>query len=148
RKLCDRQLRLPQTPEARELLAERGMQEIESHAFIKGYLFHPYADWLLGARAAPDEVNADHAHGWWLRRSEVDALPGVGWRFLDKADWLAPALGEALIPPGDLGAWLAQHVATDARPPLLAAMSAAGRELHRGFVVPDDWGPEEIKAAQ
>jgi hypothetical protein len=137
------QLRLLETPEGRALLAERGWSSVESHPLVKGYLFHPFAAWRQQQRRAPHEVNPEHAHGWWIHASDVKEIcqRSEQWLILEKSDWLAPAHTGERMNARELEAWLRHYFEAETHPPMLAAMEE-GRELERGFVVPDDWSPE------
>ena len=144
-KLHTRQLQLLRSPEGLALLAERGFHSAESHPLIKGYLFHPYADWKRGHVPVPSEVDPMHNHGFWIHLSQATQLcqESQDWSYLAKPDWLAPARGQGDIPTGQLLDWLHHYFDSDSRPPLLAAISQ-GREVSRGFVVPDDWQPQAL----
>lgn len=142
-KMESHQLRLLQRKEAVALLKEHGLANPESHALIKGYLFHPFADWAKGHRPTPACVNREHAHGWWIHQSDWAAISQRSrqWKWLEKREWLSPAKGTGAIQAKDLGSWLNNYFDADDRPPMLVAMTDDGHEMERGFVVPDDWAP-------
>jgi hypothetical protein len=137
------QLQLLDTPEGKALLQEREIASVESHALIKGYLFHPYEHWQR-QRTVPPEVSKAHAHGWWIHASDFEQIcdRSQHWIVLSKPDWLAPARSDDPIDSAQLSARLQRYFAVDDRPPMLAALDDKGQEIERGFVVPDDWSAE------
>ncbi len=142
-KLETHQLRLLETPEGKAAATKHGHASTSSYALIKGYLFHPFADWAAGLRPVPPEVNAKHAHGWWLHHRDLEQVRDRSqhWTCLRKADWLAPAQAPTTIRSSELVAWAKHYFASEERPPMLVALDDAGREMERGFVVPDNWAP-------
>ena len=142
-KLSEQQLQLMDRPEAKVTLAEHGLTNVESHALIKGYLFHPFAQWECGDCLAPPSVNRGHAKGWWVHQSDAASVIGRGehWRCLAKPEWLAPARGPVTLQGAELRSWLNDCFERNDRPLMLAALDSAGNELERGFVVPDNWSP-------
>lgn len=142
-KLESQQLRLLERDEGKAVLEELGLGHPESHALLKGYLFHPFAEWADGHRPTPPCVNGAHAHGFWIHQSDVAFLAhrSLRWLCLAKPAWLAPARGPGTIAAHDLGKWLHDYFANDDRPPMIVAMNGRGHEVERGFVVPDDWPP-------
>jgi hypothetical protein len=142
-KLNSRQLRLLDSPEGKEMLKERGLSSPEAHALIKGYLFHPFADWKRALFPVPPEVNPQHAHGWWIHESDLgNAIERHdAWQVLPKIDWLAPAKMPSARSKDQILAWVKHHFEHDQRPPMLVALDPSGLEVERGFVVPDSWDP-------
>lgn len=142
-KLQSHQLRLLDGAEGRAVLEVHGLGNHQSFALVKGYLFHPFADWVQGHRPTPPCVHRDHAHGWWIHLSEVPQIcqRSAQWRILEKHEWLASAHGPGEIAAEELTTRLQTYFDQDDRPPMLVAIDEAGRESERGFVVPDDWRP-------
>jgi hypothetical protein len=142
-KLVGQQLQLPSHAATQERLAELGMESPQSHAFVKGYLFHPFDRWQDKDVALPSGVGSEHLRGWWLqipRCDELHSLPAAGWKILEKPDWLAPWRGAWTIPSSELTATLALRVG-EYGPTMVAGIGDDGCELHRGFVVPESWAP-------
>jgi hypothetical protein len=142
-KLNEHQLQLMKRPESQSVLRESGLTQPESHALIKGYLFHPFSDWVCGRLPIPTTVNKGHAKGWWIHQSDVSMIVGRSqhWRYLAKREWLAAAQGSVTMRGTELGSWLNDYFKHEDRPPMLAAVDEAGNERERGFVVPDSWSP-------
>ena len=142
-KLVSRQLKLPSTDEGQALLRTLGIEAITSHELIKGAFFHPFEDWQSGRHTIPDQANRLHDRGWWLTLAEssgLHRLPVAAWQVLAKPSWLSPAAPQAPLAPAELAPWLHQNVG-ESSATMLAALSADGHQLHRGFVVPDTWPP-------
>ena len=95
RKLFNRQLTLPQTPQAASRLNELGLVAPQSRALLKGFFFYPsHTNWR--ARALPPEVSASHTRGWWT----TEALSVIPQKDLDSryivlpfSRWFAPFSG-------------------------------------------------------
>jgi hypothetical protein len=143
KKLHSHQLRLLEQSEGRAVLAAHGLSNHESFALLKGYLFHPFADWVRDRRPTPPSVNRDHAHGWWIHLSELSQVckRSARWRILAKQEWLAPAEGPGPIASDQLVMRLERFYDQDDRPPMIVAINQSGQESERGFIVPDDWSP-------
>jgi hypothetical protein len=142
-KLQAHQLRLLEQAEGQAVLQAHGLRNPQSFALVKGYLFHPFADWAADHRPTPPCVNRDHAHGWWIHLSKVSQIcqRSARWRILEKQEWLAPAHGPGDIAAEELVARLQRYFDQDDRPPMLVAINEECKESERGFVVPDDWSP-------
>ena len=142
-KLVGKQLQLPSFAATQELLAQLGMPAPQSHAFVKGYLFHPFDAWRDNDVAMPLGVNPRHCRGWWLGLGQAEMLrsvPCAGWRILEKPDWLAPYRGPWDIECENLVTTL-ERLVTEQGPAMLAAVADDGFEVQRGFVVPPWWAP-------
>ncbi len=144
-KLHERQLPLFTHSEAQAALEELGLRGARSEMLVKGILFHPHHRWRRGLMHHPPTVNAAHERGWWLRVRDAGELAmdhGLHYQELEKPDWLGPARKKNTVPAAQLKAWLHARLDRDSSPPLVAVFDDEGKEQHRGFVVPDDWGPE------
>ncbi len=146
KKLENHQLQLLSTPEGKSLVAERGLSPPQSHALIKGYLFHPFSRWVQGNFPIPPEVNPKHARGFWVHQSEVGELATrhPRWNCIPKNEWLATARGPGSIAASELESWVTRFFSEDKRPPMLVAIDEDGQEVERGFAVPDDWAPSPL----
>ncbi|WP_373183627.1 DUF1853 family protein [Halomonas campaniensis] len=150
--LHHRQLRLTETPEAREviraLLAPQAM-EIDRPLAIRRQLAMPGALFTPWHRPLPPprEANPAHLRGTWLFwgawRDYRDGLPpGTRGAWLRKPHWLALPRREHLLPLSELESQLAQHFQATASPLQLAVWQEA-MGWRRLFVVADDW-PRQI----
>lgn len=150
RKVFTSQLKLAMLPEARRLLAQRGIAPPVARAFIKGYLFYPASGKWRESLPIPADGSAQHLRGWWCHADALEALPcdadGHRWVVLQRQQWLSPALHCEPTPGYARAAlleWLAHHFDTSERPVLLAQLYRGSdglwRERDRGFVVPAHW---------
>lgn len=150
-KVFSRQLQLPQHPRARQLLQQRfGVNEVQSRALIKGYLFYPLdSDWRHPS-ATPPGVSRDHLKGWWCRQTDVPAclaqrLAAHRWVVLPRRQWLAPVIRhteQGLMSGETLSARLADHFTHHHQAQLVVELAPSGtawREVSRGFVVNRHW---------
>lgn len=150
RKVFDRQLRLPELPEARMLLAAMDIAAPISQAFFKGYLFYPATtDWQQPQPIPPDS-SPHHLRGWWCHADRLEQIPYIAadsrWLSLERMHWLSPALCREAAPGYERAALeekLRQHFSGSDKPLLLVELRPDGggawREANRGFVVPAHW---------
>lgn len=148
-KLEGHQLRLLQSEAGQALLAERSISDVSSYAIMKGYLFHPFAQWLRGDFTAPQKVNANHGKGFWLHLCDIHQLTSIAdnWVLLTKAEWLAPAERSDSMSTEEFATHLHHYFSTESRPPMVTALDDRGQERARGFIVPDSWEPSPVKNA-
>lgn len=140
-RLLDHQLALPRHARTLAMLDERGLAVQASRVIMKGRLFYP-----LGAPLKPPATAApEHLRGWWLRISEFPG-PFAGrdwsWRCLTRSEWLAPVEDSATTSPlsqGGSGFAKSDEIRAATWPRMVVGL-AEGREVTRGFLVPDDWG--------
>lgn len=140
-RLCQHQLPMAFTPEARKTLDRRGLRVERQRLFAKGRVFYPLAgdtDGLPRALLAPG-----HLRGWWCYRD--DYLPtwgnaGLAWSRLVREHWLSPVNT------------VLSELATCSAQTLIAALDNAAdnralgvigfvgaNEVTRGFVAPSHW---------
>jgi hypothetical protein len=136
-RMRDHQLRLPELPATKDfIVAER---PIQSRALIRGRLFYPLAEnW---EECTPSALTtADHLRGWWTRACSVSDVPAANqYLIVDKHDWMTcPAAPQALT--GHSQESLQGVLDGKLKHPLqVIGIDEQHAELHRGFVVPDDW---------
>jgi hypothetical protein len=131
--LLQHQTRLAQHPQARRLLAARGLRIDASLVVLKGRLFYPAG---LPRHAVSGSCPV-HLRGNWLRARQLAQQTPRHWQVLEKHQWLAPLAR----PAGDLlsNAELAERCYHGKHHPVCAASFADAVETGRWFVVPDDW---------
>ena len=108
---------------------------------IQGYLFHPLWMHLLLAtqlvHCIQRSINTIR-QGWWIYRliRTCEKLQGNFGHFasMRKPNWLLCQSEEKM----DLKQ-LSELVTETTRPVLIARLDLEGKELDRGFVVPDNW---------
>ncbi len=139
-RLLDHQLGLPTHARTQAILDERGLGIEASRVIFKGRLFYP----LDAPLAPPAAAGSAHLRGWWLRAGDFPG-PFAGrdwsWRRLTRREWLAPVEDRsAPNRPGRHARSFAQSedIAAATWPRMVVALSA-GREITRGFLVPDGW---------
>lgn len=142
RHLLDRQIKLSETDEARDLLFEMGIGKVTREVEMKGYLFQGIGDPLV----PPLGYNTDHPLQQWLHRGKLGAyLSTLGceqFLLLPKTRWLSPACslpGECPYDGTGLMAALEDVFPADQRPKLVAALDSNGFEDRRFFVTENDW---------
>lgn len=145
------QLRLPQSPAARQQLHNLTAAGIQSAAWLSGYLFAP---WGEGA-VAPCGDNPLGLRGDWLPLSQLGHYrqqhSHQRWTRLPRGQWLAPALrtdAECSALPDPAGYWSSAD--STQFPQLFALLEPADRhwqETRRCFVCPDNWPSSSLPAA-
>ncbi|WP_449431860.1 DUF1853 family protein [Pseudomonas putida] len=138
--LAGHQLPMSATAQSREALARLGVEQVQAHLWLGGYLFYPQ----VGHAEPPAGANPQHLRGRWLRRRDWVGGPNQCWQPLHRQAWLAPARAEANEQ------WTAQRFerwldALDADAPaqLLVRLEEQGdgawEEVERLFLVADNW---------
>ncbi len=142
--LAGHQLRLSQTTAGAAALRAQGLQVDDVRALIKGRLFYPLAVFLSGRRAA--FAAPDHLRGFWATAAELrDWLTNGDTRasLLMRSDWLAPVENSGEVPSAEflLPVADANGNEADGKPqhPQALVVTRHGKEIARGFCVPDDW---------
>jgi len=135
-KIMDAQLALGQHHDAQKYLP-KPLQGAK--ALLKGWLFYPQLD-----SATLPEVQPSHCRGLWCRLSDLEALVEQRCTVLSRLAWLAPARVATAhtVSAADLSAMLQRQFVVDARPVLVASLTACDDyfiEDQRIFVVPDSW---------
>ncbi|MFO3724517.1 DUF1853 family protein [Pseudomonas sp. HLMP] len=142
--LTGHQLPISGRPQSRQALARLGVDEVQAHLWLGGYLFYPWP----GQAEAPTGAEPRHLRGRWLHRRDWPAYaagcaPGR-WQALPRHAWLAPARVQAqdCWLPERFEAWLGGL--DDVAPAqLLARLQAAEdgvwEEAERLFLVADRW---------
>ncbi|WP_417316657.1 DUF1853 family protein [Emcibacter sp.] len=146
-KILERQLLLAHTDAGRETIERLGYDMPQAFVFSRGYLFHPLQNWKSGNFIVPDRVNPHHRKGWWVHRKNMkEQLDRASfWTILTKPFWLDFRTGleeENIHEPQEMYARLSGKDRRKDKPVLLAALEqdqGQWRELHRGFIVPDNW---------
>lgn len=150
-RLLHHQVRLSQTEEGRQCIAQLGYTRTEPHIFLKGYLFYPsYMDWRTAPHQAPG-VAARHLRGWWtpldhfhVPQQSADSR----WIVIPRLRWLSPVIVNMdeynkLIMAQDLYQHCRELLLNRAAPFLLAELlpgpDGCWREVDRGFVVGSGW---------
>jgi len=137
-RMREHQLPLVRQPAAREILRQRDIPIDRQWALMPGRLFRP-----LGEALAPlhGDINPASCGFWWATVDEFQyrfAGRGYRWFRLPKRAWLADR--GYRVPHSDRGAALAEKLrGEEMRRPVCVAALAAGSEVSRGFIVPDDW---------
>lgn len=133
---------LPMSAEAhsREVLARLGVEQVQAHVWLGGYLFYPWP----GHAQPPQGANPQHLRGRWLRRRDWVMSEGERWQPLQRHAWLAPARVEVdeCWAVEQFAAWL--HVLERQAPAQLLVRleqeaDGAWQEAERVFLVADDW---------
>ena len=145
-RLRDHQVPLPAHPAAAELLAP--WQPLQSAALLRGRLFYPASsDWKTSE--AGSSIADDHTRGWWCAVNQTeDLLPHAdAYAMLTRREWFAPieAAWDTVTPWNrrQVCAWADEAAATwqagAVKTQVIAGLDAAGKELHRGFLVSVGW---------
>jgi hypothetical protein len=134
------QLPMSDGAHSREVLARLGVEQVQAHVWLGGYLFYPWP----GHAEPPAGANPQHLRGRWVRRRDWVMAEGEHWQPLQRHAWLAPARVEA----GEgwtveqFAAWL--HVLERQAPAQLLVRlepdaEGAWQEVERVFLVADTW---------
>jgi uncharacterized protein len=132
--LIRHQSQLSRHSEAQALLAAQGLKVDATWLIVKGRLFYPWGV----PNSPPSGANPRHPRGFWLSGGQLRGLRQARWLLLEKHQWLAPVAttAAATMNNAELVEWW--HDTRPGYPVSLAAL-IDGREVERGFVVPDDW---------
>jgi len=138
--LAGHQLPMSGQAHSREALAELGVQQVQPHLWLAGYLFYPWP----GHAEPPEGANPEHLRGRWVRRRDWPMSPSERWQPLPRQAWLAPARVEAneCWAPLQFAAWLAE---LDPQAPaqmlvrLEPGSEGVWHEVERVFLVSDSW---------
>lgn len=143
-RLRTHQLRLGRTAAGRHLLAGMALPEARPLCLVKGCLFYP-ADAERPAWA-PRDAAPGHLHGWWQDHAGFLARwgeAGMDWLPLPKAHWMtaviADSTGALPGPTMDIRTLLDGLPRAGARSAICVIGLRDGREVTRGFVVPEGW---------
>ncbi|MBW4979774.1 DUF1853 family protein [Marinobacter adhaerens] len=127
-------------PEARELLAEAGINEpVTPRIFMPGYLFYPRETRVI----APESVPANHLRGHWCYLSQIESSDIHGWAVLNKPHWIGP-WRQSEPPAADAMTTALNTIERHNIPMLFAKLEKNDsgeiwQETDRIFVVPDSW---------
>ncbi|PTU50967.1 DUF1853 domain-containing protein, partial [Pseudomonas plecoglossicida] len=138
--LARHQLPISAGAHSREVLARLGVEQLQAHVWLGGYLFYPWP----GHAQPPQGANPQHLRGRWLRRRDWVMGEGERWQPLQRHAWLAPARVEAheCWAVEQFAAWL--HVLERKAPAQLLVRleqeaDGAWQEAERVFLVADSW---------
>ncbi|MEC4563085.1 DUF1853 family protein [Pseudomonas inefficax] len=138
--LARHQLPMSAAAHSREVLARLGVEQVQAHVWLGGYLFYPWP----GHAQPPQGANPQHLRGRWLRRRDWVMGEGERWQPLQRHAWLAPARVEAheCWAVEQFAAWL--HVLERQAPAQLLVRleqeaDGAWQEAERVFLVADNW---------
>ncbi|MBI6941135.1 DUF1853 family protein [Pseudomonas putida] len=134
------QLPMSSDAQSREALARVGVQQVQAHLWLAGYLFYPWP----GYAAPPEGANPLHLRGRWVRRRDWSIAAGERWQPLPRQAWLAPARVEAdaCWAAQQFAAWLqllAPHAPAQMLVRLEPGSDNAWHEGERVFLVADSW---------
>jgi hypothetical protein len=132
--LLHHQTRLSRHPQAQAVLARHGVRIDATWLIMKGRLFYPCGE----TACAPSGANPRHLRGFWVPGSRLDRLTPAHWLILEKRQWLGPVQSPAasLMDNRELREWWRDD---PHRQPACLAGIVAGKEIERGFIVPDSW---------
>lgn len=138
--LAGHQLPMSKGALSREVLSQLGIDELQAHVWLGGYLFYPWP----GHARPPEGANPQHLRGRWVRRRDWVMAEGEHWQPLQRHAWLAPARVEAgeSWTVEQFAAWL--HVLERQAPAQLLVrleqeVDGAWQEVERVFLVADSW---------
>ncbi|MDZ5112281.1 DUF1853 family protein [Pseudomonas putida] len=138
--LARHQLPMSAGAHSREVLARLGVEQLQAHVWLGGFLFYPWP----GHAQPPQGANPQHLRGRWLRRRDWVMGEGERWQPLQRHAWLAPARVEAheCWAVEQFAAWL--HVLERKAPAQLLVRleqeaDGAWQEAERVFLVADSW---------
>lgn len=134
--LLEKQSVLAHREPVRQQLLDNGIQIDDCAVIMKGRLFYPAA---RSDSIAPADSHPRHLRGQWWRYSDFNWQEGLQYMPLPRHGWMAEQH------------WQPQHAVRDREQldslllagslylPVLMLIFENGRELRRGFIVPDDW---------
>jgi len=157
-RMLGHQIPLSGRQEASPVLADRGIDEVYSGIFMKGYLFYPldYDTCNTVGQVAGCEISPVHLKGWWLsldllNEQLLGSVSGgeLRWRVLPRLEWLAPRIYtdeeqvSVLSGTGELVNLLQNLFSRSDESRLIAGYlpneTGQWQEMSRGFVVGKNW---------
>ncbi|WP_313714191.1 DUF1853 family protein [Pseudomonas sp.] len=138
--LAGHQLPMSGGSQSREALATVGVDQVQAHLWLGGYLFYPWP----GHAEPPAGANPQHLRGRWARRSDWHMAADEHWQPLARHAWLAPARVEAdecwtVQRSGDWLKQLDEHAPAQLLVRLEPDDEGAWQEAERLFLVADSW---------
>lgn len=144
------QLPMSRRPETRQALAALGIEELQVHAWLGGYLLYPWR----GPAVSPTGVHPDHPRGQWLPQKDwpafIAARPNERWQWVPRTQWLGPIRVDEPWDDENLQDWLTQLDPAERAQCLVRLTETAGghwQEAERVFLVSDRW-PEWINTGE
>ncbi|WP_444995119.1 DUF1853 family protein [Aliikangiella sp. IMCC44359] len=153
-KLLTQQSQLSQMKAGMNVLAGKGVTQVQAQICLLGYLFYP----LDTKMRPPVGAHLNHNQGFWLREDALEKItePGTLWSILAKPHWLSPNIknGEYLLQPNALLASVKNHFVNSTHPILISlfkeipskyATKYSSNQFYSTelfFVVPPKW-PEK-----
>jgi len=146
--LLTRQIRLSDTPEGKQYLAQWHTGEWQKAIIARGYLFYPRAQWLKQDFISDNTLNPEHNKAWWLHAKDITELENENtyWLIRKKPDWLIPALknnDSEIQNSKEIVSMLKQHFENSVRAIMLSQLektpSGQYTEISRAIIVPDNW---------
>ncbi|WP_415884614.1 DUF1853 family protein [Neptuniibacter sp. QD34_54] len=133
-KMIEHQLKLSKTTQGIHACKSEGLSPSIFVMLVQGYLFHPFAEFGTRTEFHP-AINPSHLQGWWLRQNALSHINDSDfYTIMIKPHWLIADQSNLLD-----YAELKTELSKADRPILVARLDKTGKELDRGFVVPDDW---------
>ncbi|MFK3795198.1 MULTISPECIES: DUF1853 family protein [unclassified Pseudomonas] len=144
--LNEHQLPMSARPETRQALAALGIEEVQAHVWLGGYLLYPFR----GPQTSPTGTHSDHPKGQWLAQKDWPAFiaerPNEHWQWVPRTQWLGPARVDTPWSRETLQGWLTQLDPAE-RAQLLVRLTETRdgdwEEAERVFLVSDRW-PEWV----
>ncbi|WP_415894429.1 DUF1853 family protein [Neptuniibacter sp. PT8_73] len=133
-RMVEHQLKVSKTPQGILACKSEGLSPAIFVMLVQGYLFHPFAEFGSEIELHPT-INPSHLQGWWLRLNEINQIKGLDfYSIMQKPYWLIADQSNLL----DYEELKVELLKAD-RPILVARFDKTGKEIDRGFVVPNDW---------
>ena len=146
--LAAHQLPMSAHPSAQVALRALGVEALDAHAWLSGYLFYPQT----GPALPPQGAYGAHLRGHWIYQRDWSPDPTAVWQPLPRGAWLAPARCRAPDYPSAtaLADW--QQTLSPTTPAQLLVRLAPDstgiwHEEERFFLVPDTW-PQQLETGR
>lgn len=133
-RMADHQLKLSTTSQGIQACKQEGLSPSLFIMLMQGYLFHPYDEFNIEI-PLHSAINRNHEKGWWLRKDEIRKLKGLDrYTIMHKPYWLTADSSRPLNYDQ-----LEVELLNSDRPMLVARFDKKGKEIDRGFIVPNGW---------
>ena len=116
--------------------------------FVRGRIFQHVDEGLPDV--LPPRMAADCLGGVWVREAMLDSLmplDDLGFHFVPKPHWFAPVADAQILTRSEFTSSIGDHFDGPAYPAMVSLRDASGAEVHRCFVVPNNWPDETPKLA-
>lgn len=145
--ITNSQIRLTESEPAKDYLNSIGITKpVITKILFKGYLFHPFDNFLSGDFTSPDFINPAHCRGWYTKAGKVEKLQTLNpfFTILPRKEWMPPSRKSKndILSFNELVDYSVRYFSDNDYPLLVAEYNYTDNyflETSRGFIASDQW---------